>query len=105
MTQLIQVRCSAQILKFKAGMSDRCIANAECSDHSADDLNRLHGVLDQNFRIITRILKTNYRGGAWSSYKLYDIISTLTAIVFLHYRVAFEMAIEILGYTMCRVRL
>ena len=30
--------------------------------------------------------------------------STVTAIIFLHYRVAAEMALEILGYTMCRVR-
>ena len=33
------------------------------------------------------------------------ITSTLTAIIFLHYRVATKMALEILGYTMCRVRL
>ena len=31
--------------------------------------------------------------------------STLTAIIFLHYRVVTKMAVEILGYTMCRVRL
>ena len=37
-------------------------------------------------------------------YNLYRIISTLTAIIFLHYRVAAKMALEILGYTMCRVR-
>ena len=33
------------------------------------------------------------------------MISTLTAIIFLHYRVAAKMALEILRYTMCRVRL
>ena len=36
---------------------------------------------------------------------LYIIASTLTAIIFLHYRVATKMALEILGYTMFRVRL
>ena len=35
----------------------------------------------------------------------YSIVSTLTAIIFLHYRVATKMALEISGYTMCRVRL
>ena len=34
-----------------------------------------------------------------------DISSTLTAIVFLHYRVATKMALEISRYIMCRVRL
>ena len=33
------------------------------------------------------------------------VISTLTAIIFLHYRVATKMALEVLVYTMCRVRL
>ena len=32
------------------------------------------------------------------------IVRTLTAIVFIHYRVATKMALEISGYTMCRVR-
>ena len=36
---------------------------------------------------------------------LYVIGSTLTALIFLHYRVATKMALEILGYPMCRVRL
>ena len=38
-------------------------------------------------------------------YSLNGIDSTLTAIISLHYRVATKMALEILGYTMCRVRL
>ena len=36
--------------------------------------------------------------------KCYPIFSTLTAKIFLHYRVATKTALEILGYTMCRVR-
>ena len=43
-----------------------------------------------------KILKTQ-----WVTTVIY---STLTAIILLHYRVAAEMALEILGYTMCRVR-
>ena len=35
-------------------------------------------------------------------YRLY-IFSILRAVIFLHYRVATKLAIEILGYTMCRV--
>ena len=31
--------------------------------------------------------------------------STLTEIIYLHYRVAAKMALEILRYTICRVRL
>ena len=31
------------------------------------------------------------------------MLSTLTAIIFFHYRVAAKMGLEILGYTMCRV--
>ena len=37
-------------------------------------------------------------------HSLWFIDSTLNAIVFLHYRVATKIALEILGYTMCRVR-
>ena len=39
------------------------------------------------------------------SYGQYNMTSTLTAIIFLNYRVATKMALEILRYTMCRVRL
>ena len=35
----------------------------------------------------------------------YHIPSTLTAIVFFHYRVGTKMALEISRYIMCRVRL
>ena len=38
-------------------------------------------------------------------HNLWVISSTLTALTFLHYWVATKMALEILGYTMCRVRL
>ena len=41
----------------------------------------------------------------WLSMKICVICSTLTVIIFLHYRVATKMALEILGYSMCRVRL
>ena len=41
----------------------------------------------------------------FKAYNLYFIASTLTAIIFLHYRVATKMALEILGYPMCRVQL
>ena len=39
------------------------------------------------------------------SYMSYGMTSTLIAIIFLHYMVATKMALEIFGYTMCRVRL
>ena len=42
---------------------------------------------------------TVFYHGAW------PITSTLTAIIFLHYSVATKIALEILRYTMCRVRL
>ena len=38
-------------------------------------------------------------------FMIYTISSNLTVIIFLHYMVAAQMALEILGYTMCRVRL
>ena len=34
-----------------------------------------------------------------------SITRTLTAVVFLHYRVSTKMALKILDYTICRVRL
>ena len=39
------------------------------------------------------------------NYAIAVSLNTLTAIIFLHYRVPTKMALEILGYTMCRVRL
>ena len=39
------------------------------------------------------------------NYGQYCITSTLTAIIFVHYRVPTKMALEILGYTMCWIRL
>ena len=49
-------------------------------------------------RCFTEIVRLS-KHGPWL------IGSTLTAIIFLHYRVATKMALEILGFTMCRVRL
>ena len=71
---------------------------------------------------ISRYLqKTLFDNNTWKSYifytsgikrsknllsiVLYDISSTLTAIIFLHNRVATKMALEILRNTICRVRL
>ena len=53
-------------------------------------------------RIKYKLYHTNYSLDS-IDYNLYGIISTLTAIIFLHYWVATKMALEILGYTTCRV--
>ena len=50
---------------------------------------------------ITSVFSNGSAFGKWANF---SIIYTLTAIIVLHYRVATKMALEILGYTMCRVR-
>ena len=59
--------------------------------HQKERFNRVDCV---RFRLVKSILRSTW-----------VILSYFRAIIFLHYRVAIKMALETLGYTMCRVPL
>ena len=52
-----------------------------------------------------RLLRYSLHGLLYLPCRPYDMGSTLTAVVFLHYRVSTKVSLEILDYTICRVGL